>query len=415
MAIDTIARGIASKALHTASQAGTGDMVASDYDKNNAVKTAGGISDFVHNHIDTIKNFVVPLTENVGEGTYITTVTYEQIKSAYENGREVLVNIDGKAVLPLMSAEFQATQGSFVFGYTKAREDCTGVDTRAVSYYHTPTDDVWEDADANCEPLLTVGQDPINVPVASPLAQLDATNKEYVDTAITDATEALETEISGKVPIVQAAEGTLKCYIQNGSKTDVCMISNAGMKNSIARYDNSGRLISSATATSDTHLTNKKYVDDAVSTATKSVVPTTGGSISGNLQIGGALTVSGIISQMGTPTNGVDVTTKDYVDTQIASSVNDVVRKQGIAVAKSSSVEVELSNGVYLLTVSDNAHGGLVYVAVYPDGMNIVGLVNLNGWQCDKMTGSVGVKLTNTSTTTNMTIYLTSIGEGSYR
>lgn len=414
MSIDNVARGIAVKALNTASQAGTGDMVASDYDENNAVKNAGGISDFVHNHIDTIRNFVVPLNENVGQGTYTTTVTYDQIKSAYENGREVLVNIDNKAVLPLMSADFEATTGSFVFGYTRANEDCSGVTTRAVSYYHTPTDDTWEDMDSTCDPLLLVGQDPINVPVATPTQSIHAANKDYVDTKLTNTTESLKTKIASKVPIVQADEGVIKAYVQNGSKTDVCILSNNGKSSCIARYDASGRLISGATPSANNHLVNKKYVDDSITTASKSALPIAGGSISGNLQVGGNLTVSGTISQIGIPTQGVDVTTKDYVDTQISNSVNDVLRKEGIAVAENSTVEVALSNGVYLLTVSDNAHGGLVCVAIYPDGMNINALVGINGWKCEKMTKSEGVKLTNT-TTTDMTIYLTSIGEGAYR
>lgn len=414
MAIDNIARGIASKALHTSSQAGSGDMLASDYDNNNAVKNAGGVAQFVHNHISGVKSLIINLTEDEATSTYTADKTYDEIKSAYENGREVVINIDNKAVLPLMSAEFQATEGSFVFGYTKVQEGCTSIYTRGVSYYHTPTDDSWSDDDNICEPLLFVDQEPINVPVATPTLDEHATNKGYVDGALADATTTLESEISGKVPIVQAAEGTLKCYIQNGSKTDVCMISNSGMKNSIARYDNSGRLISSTIPTADSQLANKKYVDDTIATTTKGVVATTGGAISGDLQIGGSLTVAKTISALGTPTQDVDVATKGYTDTQISNAVADVIRKQSISVSANSSVNVELSNGVYLFAVADNAHGGLVHVAVYPDGVTISGLVNLNGWRCERVTGTNEVKLSNTATT-NMDIYISSIGKGTYR
>ena len=410
MAIDNVARGIASKALHTATQAGSGDMLSSDYDSNNAIKNAGGMSEFVHNHINNIKNFVISLTEDVTTQTYTATTTYDQIKSAYENGREVLVNIDNQAVLPLMSAEFYGTTGSFMFGYTQVQNGGAMVNTRAISYYHTDTEDVWSDVDESCEPLLLVGGNPIQVSVLTPTEASHATTKEYVDGKLAE-----------KLTIVPTNEGLLKAYIQNGSKVDVCLISNSGLSNSLARYDGGGRLIVNATPSSDNHLTNKKYVDSAIlsvnnsiSTLSNDKLSKTGGAISGNLQIGGTLTVTGSLATLGTPTNGVDVTTKSYVDTQISNSISDTLRKESIAVSGNSSVEVKLSNGVYLLTVSDNAHGGLIYVAVYPDGMNIVGVVSVNGWKCEKLIASDGIRLTNI-TSTDMTVYLTSIGEGSYR
>lgn len=414
MAIDNVARGIASKALHTASKAGSGDMLASDYDNNNAVKSAGGVAEFVHNHVSAVKNLIINLAEDATTQTYTADKTYDQIKSAYENGRELLVNIDNEAILPLMSADFNATTASFVFGYTKVQEDCASVYTRAISYYHTPTDDVWSDNDNFCEPLLLVGQDPINVPVATPKDDIHATNKVYVDDKITSATEAIDTKLAGKLSMVQADEGIIKAYVQNGAKADVCILSNAGKASCIARYDASGRLISNTSPSSNNHLANKKYVDEQITSAGKGYISSSGGSISGNLQIGGTLTVSKTISALGTPTQSVDVTNKDYVDTQISTSVADAVRKQSVAVAENSSVEVALSNGVYLLTVSDNSHGGLVCVSIYPDNMNINALVGLNNWKCEKTSTSDGVKLTNVATS-SMDIYITSIGEGTYR
>lgn len=401
MAIDNIARGIASKALHTASKAGSGDMLASDYDSNNAVKSAGGVAEFVHNHVSAVKNLIINLTEDTQTQNYTADKTYDQIKSAYENGREVLVNI-GKAVLPLMSAEFNGTSGSIIFGYTKVQADGSYVFTRAINYYHTDAEDVWSDADNTCEPLLLVGQDPIELPVATPTQNIHATTKEYVDTGL-----------AGKLSIVSAASGVLKAYVQNGEKADVCVVSNSGQGNSIVRYDAMGRVISSATPNHDTHLTNKKYVDSAINAATSDVITSAGGIISGDLQISGGLNVAKEITAL-EPTQTNSVTTKDYVDTQIGNAVADVIRKQSIAVAPNSSVEVQLSNGVYLFSVADNSHGGLVHVAVYPDGTDINGLVNLNGWKCERISGSNGVKLTNIASI-NMDIYISSIGEGTYR
>ena len=90
------------------------------------------------------------------------------------------------------------------------------------------------------------------------------------------------------------------------------------------------------------------------------------------------------------------------------------MRKTKVAVSGNSSVNVPLSNGVYLLAVADNGHGGLVCVSVYPDGVTISGLVNLNGWTCTRTTGENSVTLKNTASS-NMEVYITSIGEGTYR
>lgn len=103
-----------------------------------------------------------------------------------------------------------------------------------------------------------------------------------------------------------------------------------------------------------------------------------------------------------------DICNKAYVD----ACVSDVVRKQSVAVGENSSVNINLATGAYLVTASDNKHGGLVFVAAYPDGVTISGLVNMNGWKCERATGG-GVTLTNTVDTA-MNIYITSIGEGAY-
>lgn len=153
--------------------------------------------------------------------------------------------------------------------------------------------------------------------------------------------------------------------------------------------------------TADGCIANKKYVDDKIAAYNQRT---------GDFAVSGNLTVNGIASVIKEPEQNVDVTNKGYVDTQIAVSVADRVKKQFVAVSGSSSVNVPLSNGVYLLTVSDNAHGGLVCVSVFPDGEIISGLVDLNGWKCEKLTSQQGVVLTNV-VVSDMTVYITSIGE----
>lgn len=216
-------------------------------------------------------------------------------------------------------------------------------------------------------------------------------NKKYVDD-----------QIATRVPLQSANQGQIKAYVQNGSRPDVCLVSDGGMALCVARYTAKGHLIDQSAPTENNHLANKQYVDTKVAQ--------TGGNISGNLMVGGSLTVNGVGSVLGTPTQDVDIVNKGYVD----AALTDVVRKSSVAVGADSSVNVSLSNGAYLLTVSDDMHGGLVFVSVYPSGETINGLVNLNNWKCERISSGSGVTLTN-SATSAMTVYITSIGEGTYR
>lgn len=216
-------------------------------------------------------------------------------------------------------------------------------------------------------------------------------NKKYVDD-----------QVATRVPLQSANQGQIKAYVQNGSKPDVCLVSDGGMALCVARYTAKGHLIDQTAPTENNHLANKQYVDTKVAQ--------TGGNISGDLMVGGSLTINGIGSMMGTPTQNVDIVNKGHLD----SSISDVVRKSSVTVGANSSVNVSLSNGAYLLTVSDDMHGGLVFVSVYPSGETINGLVNLNNWKCERINSGSGVTLTN-SATSAMTVYITSIGEGTYR
>lgn len=216
-------------------------------------------------------------------------------------------------------------------------------------------------------------------------------NKKYVDD-----------QVSTRVPLVTANQGQIKAYVQNGPKPDVCLVSDGGMALCLARYTAKGHLIDQTAPTENNHLANKQYVDTKVAQ--------TGGNISGDLMVGGSLTINGIGSMMGIPTQNVDLVNKGYLD----SSISDVIRKSSVTVGANSNVNVPLSNGTYLLTVSDDMHGGLVFVSVYPSGETINGLVNLNNWKCERISSGSGVTLTN-SATSDMAVYITSIGEGTYR
>lgn len=71
-------------------------------------------------------------------------------------------------------------------------------------------------------------------------------NKEYVDSC------------TGKcVQAVDSPNGVLKAYLQNGTRQDVCVVSDSGLVSSIARYTAKGHLIDQGTPTENNHLTNK--------------------------------------------------------------------------------------------------------------------------------------------------------------
>ena len=216
-------------------------------------------------------------------------------------------------------------------------------------------------------------------------------NKKYVDD-----------QVATRVPLQTANQGQIKAYVQNGDKPDVCLVSDGGTALCIARYTAKGHLIDQTAPTENNHLANKQYVDTKVAQ--------TGGNISGDLMVGGSLTINGIGSVLGAPTQNVDIVNKGYLD----SSISDVIRKSSVTVGANSNVNVPLSNGAYLLTVSDDMHGGLVFVSVYPSGQTINGLVDVNNWKCERISSGSGVTLTN-SATSAMTVYITSIGEGTYR
>lgn len=216
-------------------------------------------------------------------------------------------------------------------------------------------------------------------------------NKKYVDD-----------QVATRVPLQTVNQGQIKAYVQNGDKPDVCLVSDGGMALCLARYTAKGHLIDQTAPTENNHLTNKQYVDTKVAQ--------TGGNISGDLMVGGSLTINGTGSVLGTPTQNVDIVNKGYLD----ASISDVIRKSSVTVGANSSVNVPLSNGAYLLTVSDDMHGGLVFVSVYHSGQTINGLVDVNNWKCERISSGSGVTLTN-SAASAMTVYITSIGEGTYR
>ena len=83
-----------------------------------------------------------------------------------------------------------------------------------------------------------------------------------------------------------------------------------------------GKIWDLGAPTLDSNATNKKYVDDADSTlrgSLSSKFDKTGGALSGELNMGNYK-----ITNLGSPTNNSDASTKEYVDTQVSDKISEI-------------------------------------------------------------------------------------------
>ncbi len=370
-----------------------GKIVIGELSNDIYVLTYSSETSCVFSHVSGVTSGIITYSNDVWTQStkeIFTTAGGKMSGNIDMDGRNIInaqkIHIDGQANLYLGSTiEKDGTQGVRLASTTAGEAAFLKPDKQNVYApvaVGTPT--------ANNH-AVTIGYLTNDILSDAPASDGCISNKKYVDD-----------QVATRVPLQSANQGQIKAYVQNGNKPDVCLVSDGGMALCVARYTSKGHLIDQSAPTENNHLANKQYVDTKVAQ--------TGGNISGDLMVGGSLTINGIGSMMGTPTQNVDLVNKGYLD----SSMSDVVRKSSVTVGANSSVNVQLSNGAYLLTVSDDMHGGLVFVSVYPSGETINGLVNLNNWKCERISSGSGVTLTN-SATSDMTVYITSIGEGTYR
>lgn len=403
MATDNVARGLAAHALSVAVAGGGNQPVESVNGKTGKVNLTA--ADVGAEPVGSGAKFIINLTESVGNGTYTADKAYADIKGAYDANKVIVVHLDSSE-LPLMNVQFAQNGGAgFTFGYTEVRTGGTSVSTRSIHYLHDAGGDKWEDSDVEGEYLSVNGGTMVgNLTLsASPVNEHDAADKSYVDNrvfkvtftrdplaglnadktidevnaAITDgkivigvidANEYRLAYHSGGEIILSGISGNISTDIMytNGawSQTTETMLPTSG-GNMTGDIDMGGRKITNvqkvhidgsaplylgstieATGTSGTRLTgttagaaafvkadkqtdyvpvfvgtptdnnhsaNKKYVDDVAAKE----LPLTGGTISGNLMVGGDMSVSGTMSALKAPASDVDVCNKAYVDSKI--------------------------------------------------------------------------------------------------
>ena len=195
MAVDSIARGMASRALTEvgglevdsgipAMSTATADKYLSN-DGTSAVWVDAPEADKI------VPEFLITLTEGEEDGVYTADKTYNQIKAAYDAGHPLIVLV-GNGRLPMLNGEINEDGAGFTFGYTEVRTGGDYIVTRSVHYLHTSTEDLWTDNDATGEYLKKT--DAANLVHYTAEAQVvvnetpteneHAASKKYVDEAI---------------------------------------------------------------------------------------------------------------------------------------------------------------------------------------------------------------------------------------
>lgn len=264
------------------------------------VKYVNDKHDITVEEIEKNKTFIISLTENTTEGKYVADKDYESIKNAYDIGRILIVKLD-EAQLPLMNAEVNSTSAGFTFGYTEVKYGGEYVTTRAIHYLHTTDSDTWEDNDKTgyYVKLEEVGQ---GLQVSSNLNMgehsISNIQKLHIDgTAPLYIGQVIETQDPNKPRLTGVVNSNAAAFVKSDKQSEYVPVF-------------------VGTPSDNNHAATKKYVDD------NRGLSSTGGNITGDLSIGGKLSVTGVASCTTAPTQGVDLCNKQYVDGKFGSIFN---------------------------------------------------------------------------------------------
>ena len=253
-----------------------------------------------------VSPFIISLSEIEGSNKYSSDKTYEEIKGAYDQGRILICKL-GEAEFPLMNAEINSNGAGFTFGYTQVQFGGEYVFTRAVHYLHTETSDEWEDNDRTGYYIkLEIVKDPSSgeeyYQVASNINMgehsIGNIQKLHIDgTAPLYIGQVIEAQDADKPRLTGVVNSNAAAFVKSDKQSEYVPVF-VGLP------------------TSNDHAATKKYVDD------NKGLPSAGGSISGDLSVGGKLSVAGIASSLSAPVQGVDLCNKKYVDEKVGSIFN---------------------------------------------------------------------------------------------
>lgn len=281
--VDPIARGIAARALTEVSgleiDSGIPAMSGDTSDKFLSNDGVNAVWASLPDIDQTPPQFLITLTENVGNATYTADKTYNQIKAAYDAGHPLVVVIDNGR-LPMMNGEVNGNGAGFTFGYTDIRANGELVSTRAIHYLHTETDDLWADADISAEYIQTTGGTITGrlFLANDPATEGEAATKAYVDDRHLGVI-FMRDAVAGLNPDISTSE--IQEAIVDG-KTVVAILDNNEYP--LVYYNNGSIVFGGISGSIATEII---YAENAWTQTNTSLLPVAGGTMTGDIDMGG--------------------------------------------------------------------------------------------------------------------------------
>jgi len=166
--------------------------------------------------------------------------------------------------------------------------------------------------------------------LAAPNNTADAATKGYVDTGVSSASSAASAAQTTANAALPKAGGTMTGGLNMGSQGLTNLATPANNTDAATKgYVDTGVSAASSAASAAQSTANTAVSDAATAqTTANAALPKAGGTMSGTLNMGAQS-----LTNLGTPTNNSDATTKTYVDTALAGKQNTVATTTGVSIA----------------------------------------------------------------------------------
>ena len=165
--------------------------------------------------------------------------------------------------------------------------------------------------------------------LAAPNNTADAATKGYVDTGVSSASSAASAAQTTANAALPKAGGTMTGGLNMGSQGLTSLATPVNNTDAATKgYVDTGVSAASSAASAAQSTANTAVSDAATAqTTANAALPKAGGTMTGTLNMGAQS-----LTNLGTPTNNSDATTKTYVDTALAGKQNTVATTTGAAI-----------------------------------------------------------------------------------